>query len=575
MWFIKTTKKLFEPVWIMPKVHLQNMFEGFYAFIYSIFSLETLKVILKTIENKDVETFRRYIYIYLTVSLFLSGFKFFMYKWWRAQVAFEWYKIYYEKYLNIYIEAEWNQVEKKWTGRFISILRSWINDWFDIIFNLLQEWFYNILFLFYALYTIFKINIIWWLFSILLLFIWIIISVWANIYMREKRLLRRKMETEADHQSVIILMSKNELMQNSWLKTILSKMINNFEMAKIYQYPVNVWFMVVEEVPKVIFLFIRIWVYIYLSYMIYEKNSAFSDLAIFITIISLTELAVNNFLNIIRKLLRDLSSVELLWDTFENLTPMKWYDSGSIYNTKTDNIIIKDITYWYTSKNIFDKFSLEIKWLQKTAFVWASGGWKTTLMKIIAGYLRPKSWTIDIFWNDLKKTSLKSYFANIGYLTQEPSVFDWTIKENLQASVKEEASEEDMIQALKDAECDFVFEYDEWIDTEIWEKWIRLSWWQRQRLAIAKIFIKNPEIILLDEPTSALDSFSEEKITKAMHRLFKWRTVIIIAHRLQTVKEADDIILIEDWKVVERGTHRELVAKKWVYKNMLDLQSGF
>jgi ABC-type multidrug transport system fused ATPase/permease subunit len=264
-----------------------------------------------------------------------------------------------------------------------------------------------------------------------------------------------------------------------------------------------------------------------------------------------------------------------LWSNFETLPPIKWYDAWKIFKTSSDKIIISNMTYWYTSKNIFDKFSLEIKWLQKTAFVWASGGWKTTLMKILAWYLRPKSWTVDIFWNDLKKTSLKSYFAKIGYLTQEPSVFDWTIKENLQASVKEEASEELMIQALKDAECDFVFEYEEWIDTEIWEKWIRLSWWQRQRLAIAKIFIKNPEIILLDEPTSALDSFSEEKITKAMHRLFKWRTVIIIAHRLQTVKEADDIILIEDWKVIERGTHRELVAKKWVYKNMLDLQSGF
>jgi ABC-type multidrug transport system fused ATPase/permease subunit len=141
--------------------------------------------------------------------------------------------------------------------------------------------------------------------------------------------------------------------------------------------------------------------------------------------------------------------------------------------------------------------------------------------------------------------------------------------------VSGETNEEEMIKALKDAECEFVFEFEKWIDTEIWEKWIRLSWGQRQRLAIAKVFIKNPEIILLDEPTSALDSFSEEKITKAMHRLFKWRTVIVIAHRLQTVKEADDIILIEDWKIVERWTHRELVAKKWIYKNMLDLQSGF
>ena len=121
----------------------------------------------------------------------------------------------------------------------------------------------------------------------------------------------------------------------------------------------------------------------------------------------------------------------------------------------------------------------------------------------------------------------------------------------------------------------FVYDFPNGLETEIWEKWIRLSWGQRQRLAIAKIFLKNPKIIILDEPTSALDSFSEEQITIAMHNLFKWRTVIIIAHRLQTVKSADDIILIEDGKVKERWTHASLVRKKWIYKKMLDLQSWF
>ncbi len=87
--------------------------------------------------------------------------------------------------------------------------------------------------------------------------------------------------------------------------------------------------------------------------------------------------------------------------------------------------------------------------------------------------------------------------------------------------------------------------------------------------------LKNLKIIILDEPTSALDSFSEELITKAMNNLFKWRTVIVIAHRLQTVRHADDIILLEDWKIVERWKHNELVKMKWVYNKMLELQSGF
>jgi ABC-type multidrug transport system fused ATPase/permease subunit len=104
---------------------------------------------------------------------------------------------------------------------------------------------------------------------------------------------------------------------------------------------------------------------------------------------------------------------------------------------------------------------------------------------------------------------------------------------------------------------------------------VRLSGWQKQRLAIAKIFLKNPEIILLDEPTSALDSFSEEAITIALDELFKWRTVIIIAHRLQTVKKSDEIIVLEKGKIVQRGNHNSLVEQWWVYAKMLELQSGF
>lgn len=575
MWFLKTTKKFFEPIILEPRPYIQNIMESFMLFIYTVFSLEIFKAILKTIEYPNNEKFWQYIYFFLVISILVSLVRFTTYKWWRQKIVFWWSKIYYEKYLKQYIEAEWNDVERMWTGRFISILEKWVYEWVNLLFSLTMHWLQNILFAIYAFYSIFLISFIWWLLSLILLFIWWIIATKANIYMKDKRMLRRKAQNEASHQTVIALMSKNELMQNNWLKTILWKINYNFEMAKIYQNPVTFWFIIVDELPRLLFVIIRIWVYIFLAKLIFLKQSSFSDLAIFVTILSLMELSMNNFLNLVREILREISSVELLWKTFENLTPIKWFNTWSKFKKNWDKIILKNITYGYTKDNIFNKFSLEINWLKKTALVWISGWWKTTLMKIIAWYLKPKSWKVEIFWNDMKKTSLKSYFVNIGYLTQEPSVFDWTIKENLQSSISNDASEEDMIKALKNAECDFVFEYEKWINTEIGEKWIRLSGWQRQRLAIAKIFIKNPEIILLDEPTSALDSFSEEKITKAMHRLFKWRTVLVIAHRLQTVKEADDIILIENWKVIERWTHRELVAKKWVYKNMLDLQSGF
>jgi len=148
-------------------------------------------------------------------------------------------------------------------------------------------------------------------------------------------------------------------------------------------------------------------------------------------------------------------------------------------------------------------------------------------------------------------------------------------KDNLFYATENTVSEEDLDIIIKQSKCEFIYDLPSGIDTEIGERGVRLSWWQRQRLAIAKIFLKDPKIIILDEPTSALDSFSEEAITQAMNNLFKWRTVIIIAHRLQTVKHADDILVIEDWKIIERWNHNNLVALWWAYATMLELQSWF
>ena len=175
-------------------------------------------------------------------------------------------------------------------------------------------------------------------------------------------------------------------------------------------------------------------------------------------------------------------------------------------------------------------------------------------------------------------TCLVCTYKHIWYLTQEPSVFDGSIKENLLYGMWEEKDIQEewkIHQAILDAKCEFIYDFKEWLETQIWERWVRLSGWQKQRLAIAKLFLKNPEIIILDEPTSALDSFSEEAIRESFEKLFVWKTVFIIAHRLQTVKTADDIIVFEWWKVIERGNHEELLWQNWYYKKMLELQSGF
>ncbi len=245
------------------------------------------------------------------------------------------------------------------------------------------------------------------------------------------------------------------------------------------------------------------------------------------------------------------------------------------------NITAHNIVYAYPDgTRVFDAFSVTLVGKQKTALVWPSWGGKSTLIKLIAGYLQPDSGQIIVDGQDLGETNLLSYYKHVGYLTQEPSVFDGTIRENLEygfssQSVIASKSKQAIETIIPLAKCERIYNLPHGLDTEIGERGIRLSGWQKQRLAIAKIMLKNPDIILLDEPTSALDSANEQAVTEALNNLFQDKTVIIIAHRLQTVKHADDIIYIADGKVIERGTHDELFALWGEYYQMVELQSGF
>jgi len=256
-------------------------------------------------------------------------------------------------------------------------------------------------------------------------------------------------------------------------------------------------------------------------------------------------------------------------------TPQIWLEKWLDFKYKTWNISIKDLSFTYDKSPVFQDFSLQIQWWTKTAFVGESWGGKTTLIKLLAGYIKPNQWEIEIDGQKLSKIKLTDYYKHIGYLTQDPSVFDGTIHENLVYALDKEPDPQDLEKVIKLAKCEFIREFEKWLETEIGERWVRLSGWQKQRLAIAKIMLKNPNIILLDEPTSALDSFNEEQISIALHNLFKGKTVIVVAHRLQTVKQADRILLFDQWKILEDWTHHELVKLNGKYKKMLDLQSWF
>jgi ATP-binding cassette subfamily B protein len=207
------------------------------------------------------------------------------------------------------------------------------------------------------------------------------------------------------------------------------------------------------------------------------------------------------------------------------------------------------------------------------ALVGPSGSGKSTLINLVIGFLRPSQGVIKVDGLDYKDLDLRTVRKFLSVVPQESVLFDGTIAENISYGLNDVSSAE-VESALRDANAwEFVQGFDDGVETIVGERGARLSGGQRQRLAIARALIRNPRILILDEATSALDSESEKLIQDALSCLMKSRTTFVVAHRLSTVQEADLILVLDDGKIVESGTHSQLVSQQGMYRRLYDAQS--
>jgi subfamily B ATP-binding cassette protein MsbA len=208
-----------------------------------------------------------------------------------------------------------------------------------------------------------------------------------------------------------------------------------------------------------------------------------------------------------------------------------------------------------------------------TAFVGHSGGGKSTIVSLILRFYEPQSGVIEIDGVDVKSIPRRVLRSQIAYVGQDIFLFNGTIAENIGFG-KLGATQEEIEAAAKAAFAhDFITAFEDGYDTEVSEGGTRLSAGQRQRIAVARALIRNAPIILLDEATSSLDSKAEREVQLAIERLRKDRTCIAIAHRLHTIMQADQILVIEEGRIIERGSHPELMRKNGLYAEMFRLQS--
>ena len=205
------------------------------------------------------------------------------------------------------------------------------------------------------------------------------------------------------------------------------------------------------------------------------------------------------------------------------------------------------------------------------ALVGTSGGGKTTVCHLIPRFYNILGGEILIDGKNIKDLTLDSLRRNIGIVQQDVFLFNGTIRENILYG-KLDATEEEMLEAAKLANIhEWVLTLENGYDTEIGERGVKLSGGQKQRLSIARVFLKNPPILILDEATSALDNTTEVLIQESLDKLSHGRTTIVVAHRLSTIRRADEIAVIEDGRVTERGTHESLLENGGTYKRLYNL----
>ena len=207
------------------------------------------------------------------------------------------------------------------------------------------------------------------------------------------------------------------------------------------------------------------------------------------------------------------------------------------------------------------------------ALVGQSGGGKSTLADLLARFYDIQSGEILIDNNNIKEIALADLRSLMGIVSQESILFNDTIYNNIRLG-KIDATEEEVIAAAKVANAHhFILETENGYQTNIGDRGNKLSGGQKQRLSIARAILKNPEILILDEATSSLDTESEKLVQEALENLMHSRTSLVIAHRLSTIKKADEIIVLERGKIIERGTHQQLIAQNGHYRKLSDLQS--
>ena len=307
---------------------------------------------------------------------------------------------------------------------------------------------------------------------------------------------------------------------------------------------------------------------------LYSGRISFGDYSTFIVSVNLFIHPVNTLIGFMEQFQNGASGFKRFMEIMDETPETDAPDAEELKDIQGE-IEFENVSYSYEkTKEVLSNVNLKLEKGKKLALVGPSGGGKTTLCHLLPNFykLEEGSGTIRIDGKDIKKLTLESVRRNIGIVQQDVFLFVGSIRDNIMYG-NPDATEEQMIEAAKRANIhDYIMTLKDGYDAQIGERGVKLSGGQKQRLSIARVFLKDPALLILDEATSALDNTTEVLIQQALDELCKGRTTLVVAHRLSTIRNADEIAVVMNGEVTERGTHQELMSLNGTYKNLYALQ---
>ncbi len=304
-----------------------------------------------------------------------------------------------------------------------------------------------------------------------------------------------------------------------------------------------------------------------------DSSLTVGDITVLVALLGKTYMPVNSLLNIQVDWMRSMALFTRVFDYFDMKVEIENPENAIIPKQTTGEVEFSNVDFSYDKeRQILKNISFRLDSGRSIAVVGPSGSGKSTIINLIPRLYDVDGGSVTFDGVDVRKLDLTYLRKNVGVVSQETYLFNGSIRDNLHYA-NPDATEQDMIEACKKANIyDFISNQEKGLDTLVGNRGLKLSGGEKQRLSIARVLLKNPSLLIFDEATSALDSISESKIQEAIEPIIKERTSILIAHRLSTILAADEILVVKDGEIVERGQHKELVKQGGVYTELYNTQ---